>query len=1229
MSNNNGGITNIDVLSVGALYVGGQRFRDIIRSLISEDVLEQQEIDTIRNVLQFLNTASLSSAWVVNNDNRNAVLKTAIDLINTRLLHIDTTALSQTLILNNDNRNAVLKTAIDLLNTRLLYFDGTALSENWILNNDNRNSVLKSAIDSLTSSVGTVEGKVLTLEGKTRYITSTIGDNNANPKTLSEHQIIIANAAHKKRILLSTFTSSPGFFNISLTGDDGLGNPEQAGEDTWAAINRIDITNTYGNIEMTGRKIHIQGKVEIGDFGENTTDRRPINIGGSMARINIGSELTPKTGTGPGDPDTNDSTIITIGKLGNLKNTWTYLNGNIYTSDARFESLSATDVITWQTAASWAAGFVFSGVPYFLAWIGLSGVPNYRYSDVVKMANNYLTGGLTKNKAIETSNDLAISKLSVIDTSVVSLNTAFDALLGRLCFQAFTIHGSHSIGSIIGKSNIYAGSGEVELRVDGGVFDWGLKNAGNTNRVLLTNTDVEVVQCNGTGGTGRLKLVAGNGNIDFETANNGVRASTTKVMEIKSNKQIVIGSNSAMVDDTYKVIVDATTHTNGIKVAKNSDALLLNPTNVSSKSLTLQTGYGGSITNALYLSESNQLMFNGSVVGSGTSSGAGGIIYLLSGPTSDITYTAANLFLITYEMTATYLSRATTRIRFGTYTAGPSYNLFNHRGAIPRASSNPILKGSYELNPYITYNGSGGANANWYADAYFYADSLGTLSPFETTLINKIYPLALQGGTSFQYVGSVGTTAFIPTNNNAFVLNIRQIRFPFIQIFGANLNFRCEIVDTDNSIVLYTFPILVLTSQNGGTITSQVDMTFDAGSVVKVDQGFLWIGTRFRFRLTLVSGSSGCFFSQATAFNIANMAFDIPNFTGVNFTTSLSLNGANRAILTNSSTQVVSSLTLPITDYDISIFSNPQFDLRFYFSQPSGSTNNHYVDFHFWDGSLSHIHTSINTAAAAIPGLASVMNNGNSASTILNMNGNGITNIPIGGLAGSDGLSWNVRNIAAGTGISTTNSGNGTVTIATTSNITSVGLRYGGPLTALVNFNMAQSYSLATNRVTGRAQLFVTNLFDYPVIRISGVGDIGSATNTNEQAYSEHTYFQSPATNQDNPYNQASNYNWIDRSCCFSNVNNPNFCEVLLEFTIDLIRDPQGSVGGNNSVIRGRATWISKVVGQLPAFKMYGFFERHTAATTFSSISLGSYGGSVESITHANLQVEIIPLPTF
>jgi hypothetical protein len=246
------------------------------------------------------------------------------------------------------------------------------------------------------------------------------------------------------------------------------------------------------------------------------------------------------------------------------------------------------------------------------------------------------------------------------------------------------------------------------------------------------------------------------------------------------------------------------------------------------------------------------------------------------------------------------------------------------------------------------------------------------------------------------------------------------------------------------------------------------------------------------------------------------------------------------------------------------------------------------------------------------------------------MSSNAITNIPYGGLVGTDTIAWNVRSITAGAGISATNNGSGAVTIATTSSgITSIGLRYGGPNIGLVNFNMAQSYSLATHRVTGRANLFVLNTFDYPVIRISGVGDVTSASNTNEQAYSWHTLYQTPATNTENPTNTATNNNWLDRSCCFSNINIPTTAEVLLEFSINLIRDPQGENGGNNSVIRGRATWISKVAGQLPTFKMYGLFERHTSATTFSSITLGSFGGYDASVTQANLQVEIIPLPTF
>ena len=318
--------------------------------------------------------------------------------------------------------------------------------------------------------------------------------------------------------------------------------------------------------------------LNIGEANTGLQASETINIGGAMSRINIGSVDTPRIGTGVPFPDAdfNNSTIITIGKRTTLKNTWTYLQGNFYTSESRWEDLHVTDVVTIETAAAWSIGFVFTGVPYWLLWLGLSGVPNYRYSDIVKMANNYLTNGLTKNHSIETSNDISVKNMRVIDFTVVSLSTAFDAILARLVFQAFAVHGSHSIGSIWGRTNIYAGNGEIEIRVDGGAFEWAFKNAGNCNRVFLDNDHVEVVQCNGNDGTGRLRLVAANGNIELSTATGGVRANAKKVMEIKSNKQIVIGSDTTMTDDTYKMLIDTTSYSNGIKVAKGSDALLKN-----------------------------------------------------------------------------------------------------------------------------------------------------------------------------------------------------------------------------------------------------------------------------------------------------------------------------------------------------------------------------------------------------------------------------------------------------------------------------------------------------------------------------------------------------------------------------------------------------------------------------------------------------------------------------
>lgn len=565
----NDGITEIPGLNISSvLYIRGKRFEDYINELVVEDQLEQSEIDEIKLLLQYLNTTGLSSEWIVDNNNKNQDLKTLITALETKLAQIDTTALTESSVLDNDNRNSVLKSRLD-----------------------------------------TTDGNVGTLTNKTRYVT--VNHNTGvfeNEAYMSIDPIAVGNRTLEMRVGANhelVMQNYPGVTSANFIGLNVLG----------------------GKILLDSTITEIDSAVDMGKF-DGSRDGREFRIGGAMSKIRIGSVNDPIISSGIGDPNTNDTTEIHIGKQTALKNTKTYLKGNIYTDEARFEDLDVTDVINLEQPTAWLASYTFNffSLPYWLAFFSLSGTPNYRFSDVVKMANNLETGGLTKNGSIETSNNLAIKKLSVVNTDLISLTNDFTEFLNNLVFQAFAIHGSHHLGVIKGSIKNYVGSGEIEIRNDGGVIDYLLKDAGNTNWLKIYNDNVELIQCNGTSAvTNKLILAACCGNIEMITATTGIRANATKVMEVKGNKQVKIGSDSdAIVDDTYKVLIDATTHTNGIKLVKSNDALLLNPTNVSSKSITLQDGYTGATAKTLYTTESGTKLFYGDTQLVPSQSGGGG-----------------------------------------------------------------------------------------------------------------------------------------------------------------------------------------------------------------------------------------------------------------------------------------------------------------------------------------------------------------------------------------------------------------------------------------------------------------------------------------------------------------------------------------------------------------------------------------------------------------------------
>lgn len=998
------GVYNIPALNAsGQLYIRGKKFEDYIAELMSEDQLEQSEIDTLRTLLLHLKTDGLTSEWIVNNENKNAVLKTAITAIETKLAKIDTAALTETSVLTNDNRNSVLKTAIDTAASDL-----TALTT--------RVATAETDIDNLETRMTDAEGDINTAEtnitgilAKTKYIEVNDGDYN-DPDTINSISIgYVPNsgttlAKHKKAYFgLGGLSQGILFEHIDQELDD------------------LKIYNVFGPTTLWSQhNTFMSANTDIGFVNQNVGSYgETINIGSAMSRINIGSVETPKIGTGFPIPDSdyNNSTKITIGKRTALKNTWTYLAGNFYTSESRWEDLAVTDVVTFETAASWFAGYVFSGgLPYWLAWVGLSGTPNYRYSDIVKMANNYQTGGLTKNHAIETSNDISVKNIRVMDFTVVSLSTAFDAILARLVFQAFAVHGSHSIGSIWGRTNIYAGSGEVELRVDGGAFDWAFKNAGNCNRVFLDNDHVEVVQCNGSGGTGRLRLVAAAGNIELSTGYGGVRANASKIMEITYLSQIIIGEDTTMTDTTYKMLIDTTSHTNGIKVAKGTNALLLNPDNVSSKSLTLQSDYTGTTVNTLYKNADNKLFWNGTEVGAGGVS-SGGITYMIN-VASNITN--PNPTPTETIIAATYSGNAQRTITQAVAT-NTAYYIAKYTTEVFDEASNPVLTGLQQLNQYLVWN-SQTHTGQLYGQLWFQATAIGFGVLYQRTYASPVTT------TAATFIN--GTP--IPTPKGLYNIKFQRVVFPNINLVVSSgsvaLRYRVEGYDFFNGWT-------TLTSMGGtapptfSSSANNLTITLDSSQILNQTTS---VGAKTAVRLVLYIDSGTGTISQTSAGGADLAAYSLIGL-GVNtpglFRTML-YDGTNAKInVPYSTTPTLVEYDLPIdAPYNGSAFASPTLSTDLYFIQAAGGFANHVIALYFNEGTISHYHSTISPPQTA-PTLAQVLNIGATASQAINMNTNKISGITT--LEGAANGNWNVKEITAaqGSGISVTPT-NGSYAIA-------------------------------------------------------------------------------------------------------------------------------------------------------------------------------------------------------
>lgn len=892
---------------------------------------------------------------------------------------------------------------IDEIRQIIQYLNTNGLTTEWVVSNTNINAELKTALDTLIGRVDGNDSSIGALNTKTQYQTSVQGNDGAS--TASTFQVSI-NDRVKRQMSLSTGTNSISSINNSST-QGSTGNYNQ---------NRILLQAANGQVWSYAHLNTIEAidKIEIGSaFGVGA--ETAVNIGARNNRINIGSIDSPEVGA--------TTTEITIGKRTVSKNTNTTLQGNFYTPDARWESLTKSSALTWTQLLSLIST---SGLPLWVASFALtSSIPNFSYSDLWSMKAVEEAGGLIKNGEVETTKGAKLKTLTVFDTEV-----GVDIVPKEGTFFA---KGHISKTTLLGDIKMQTFNGEICLKnnnISPSNINWALTEAGdNVNSLKISNNDVELIAGAGADGSqlrisnttgGPIKLRVGTGKLQSNAHD------ALNVINSQATSQVQIGNANTTAnryDATTKLIVDQTQLADGIKVCKdggsvtriNHDSITtpsitvttITPTNITGwevKSLTAGTGISLSSNSGVYTINS-----------SGGGGGGGGTTFILLN-TSSVTNTSP-----TNTMTTTYSSTAQTTITRNAYTANVNYAMGEFKSGYILGSANLILQGTYTADIY----GLMAANepSYVYSKLYHIAERV---TPSTQFLVDKSL-IYTSGSNTTNYQELYTKPLVVPANETSITLY--QVVIPQLRTISSptgsetpTLILKLMSLNSSNVETLqYTFP-----TQTASIGDQTADRTFNVtGGSTTIDMFNL---VSFYFFLEIIDNSqSSSFMRQALMRGNRDIVYKL-----VATTKTLIYNGtSNKTILTNNTfAPVLYQLNFPFAfnSYDISDYTDySKIQFEPFFIQPSGSTNNHSFVLSFQDGALSHLHTSISSSGAST--LSQVLSAGNTANTSINMNSNNITNV--GTIAPTAITGWNVKSINPGTGISVANM-SGAVTISAT-----------------------------------------------------------------------------------------------------------------------------------------------------------------------------------------------------
>lgn len=1009
MNTNNGGATNIDVLSVGALYINGQRFRDIVSSLIAEDTLEQEELDLLRTLLANLKTDGLTSEWIVNNENKNAVLKTAITAIETKLAKIDTTTLTETSVLTNDNRNSVLKTRLD-----------------------------------------TAEGDIDNVENKTRFITeaSVAGTGDL---TTSTYTTSVGPPSGDKGISIIELKqkNAPGtdFIGYRITSDF---------DDDDYDYNESLYSHPHGRITMKGSTIRIQAteQIRIGGFSEyGDSLGGAVNIGGRGSSVNIGAIDALSSGS---------PCQIQIGKQSDSSpNTSTRISGNVYLSDARFEDMTKSSSITIGALVA----FMSAGAP---SWVigffgGNSLLP---YSDVWCMKGGFAG---TKNGSIETRNSIMLEELYVVNKAITNITSKIGFWMAKADYSCTQLIGDHRTQTFAGDITIRNNnitSTSVDWALTGANDKCNVVNIGGNSGILIhqgaSSNEEPLRIINSCKGMIELRLTkdgtksGGEGlslrHLPGTISNSGTETFVRIGTYMGGANGTAYGSYALEVNQYNGAAGRPETARDGMVIAKavfngvdftqllnviNADSIntpgtitginlvgsnSLTTNQATATSLVVSGNYTGDTTNRLYKNADGKLFWNGTELGANVGGGGGGLEYYIPlannvtnpapSPTTQVateTYTNANQRTIT---------QSTTAVNTGILMAKYATSIINKE-------SNPFVEGIQTIQQHITWNQSS-IVGQIYGQAWFQASASGAGA--------FIYDRSFTGvGITNGYQVLNGVPILAP--QGLFNLTFQSVTFPGIKVdtfSSLSITMKCRLeaetngtwatLQTSTGSITYT-----LDNQENQTITFNETFTHNQTSKTNAP-------TAYRMVLFLTTPqANGQIHQQTFAGSTGNdlIAYKLGSTTGNTAEIRVLLyDGVNaKQTIAHASTTSLVPIELPISPpYQIGAFNNGRLGFDIYMFQPSGAVNaGHQMTFYFGDGTISHIETTINEPPAPTPTLAQVLTSGATASAAINMNTNKISGIT--SLEGSSNGNWNVKEITAGTNISkSVTNGNYTIT---------------------------------------------------------------------------------------------------------------------------------------------------------------------------------------------------------